>query len=458
MSRKGKPIDQDAKILVRQVKSTNGCTAVQQACVRGLGLRRMHQTVLLEDTPSIRGMVNKVKHLVTVEIDRDFKLFEEKERIFTGPKDYIETDFEYLDRSARPEAAAVREFMNDWLSKYPQDEAAELISRLKSREQNSFDGAAFEIALYAILIQLGCEIEVHPELPNGSKKRPDFLVKTPDGEDFYLEATLASEFDTQQIGAERRKNIILQSISKLDSPNFFLGIKAESNPNTPPPSKALRKALSAWLASLDPDEVIGEITAKGYEFVPTLDWQHEGWKVEFEAIPIKPERRGKGQRVIGTLSGGVRWSNIWESIRDAIRSKGGRYGELDKPFVVAVNVQGHKLDRIDEMQALFGQEEFVFQTGALESGPRFRRANNGAWNGATGPEYTRVSGAWLFGDLNPWNIISRKNTLYFNPWAKSAVPNVMKSINHAFPDNGEMRRIDGESLSRILHLPNSWPE
>lgn len=36
-------------------------------CVQGLGLRRMHQTVEVEDTPSVRGMINKVNYLVRVE-------------------------------------------------------------------------------------------------------------------------------------------------------------------------------------------------------------------------------------------------------------------------------------------------------------------------------------------------------------------------------------------------------
>jgi large subunit ribosomal protein L30 len=37
-----------------------------KACVRGLGLRRMHQVVEVEDTPSTRGMVNKVSYMVKV--------------------------------------------------------------------------------------------------------------------------------------------------------------------------------------------------------------------------------------------------------------------------------------------------------------------------------------------------------------------------------------------------------
>jgi large subunit ribosomal protein L30 len=52
---------------VKLVRSMNGRLKSHQACVRGLGLRRMHQTVEVEDTPQTRGMVNKVYYMVQVE-------------------------------------------------------------------------------------------------------------------------------------------------------------------------------------------------------------------------------------------------------------------------------------------------------------------------------------------------------------------------------------------------------
>ena len=51
---------------VTLVRSTNGRLATHLACVRGLGLRRMHQIVEVEDTPAMRGMVNKVSYMVKV--------------------------------------------------------------------------------------------------------------------------------------------------------------------------------------------------------------------------------------------------------------------------------------------------------------------------------------------------------------------------------------------------------
>jgi large subunit ribosomal protein L30 len=52
---------------VTLVRSTIGKPKDQGATVRSLGLRKLHQTVELQDTPSVRGMVNKVRHLLNVE-------------------------------------------------------------------------------------------------------------------------------------------------------------------------------------------------------------------------------------------------------------------------------------------------------------------------------------------------------------------------------------------------------
>ncbi len=58
---------QTKKIKVTLVKSPIGTKQSHRDCVRGLGLRRMHHTVEVEDTPAVRGMINKVYYLVKCE-------------------------------------------------------------------------------------------------------------------------------------------------------------------------------------------------------------------------------------------------------------------------------------------------------------------------------------------------------------------------------------------------------
>lgn len=55
------------KIKVTQVRSSFGRLQAHKACIIGLGLRRIGHTVEVEDTPSVRGMINKVNYLVRVE-------------------------------------------------------------------------------------------------------------------------------------------------------------------------------------------------------------------------------------------------------------------------------------------------------------------------------------------------------------------------------------------------------
>ena len=57
----------EKKLLVTQVRSGIGCPADQKATVRALGLKRLHHTVEQSDSPAVRGMIFKVKHLVKVE-------------------------------------------------------------------------------------------------------------------------------------------------------------------------------------------------------------------------------------------------------------------------------------------------------------------------------------------------------------------------------------------------------
>lgn len=56
-----------ATIKVTQTKSSIGRLPKHVLCLKGLGLRKINHTVELEDTPCLRGMINKVSYMVKVE-------------------------------------------------------------------------------------------------------------------------------------------------------------------------------------------------------------------------------------------------------------------------------------------------------------------------------------------------------------------------------------------------------
>ena len=57
------------ELKVTLLKSRHGRLKSHRACVAGLGLRKIHQTVSVQDTPENRGMINRISYMVSVEED-----------------------------------------------------------------------------------------------------------------------------------------------------------------------------------------------------------------------------------------------------------------------------------------------------------------------------------------------------------------------------------------------------
>jgi len=67
MTKQSKPVEAGKKIKVTLVKGLTATKHKHRESVKGLGLKRRLQTVELVDTPSVRGMINRVSYLVKVE-------------------------------------------------------------------------------------------------------------------------------------------------------------------------------------------------------------------------------------------------------------------------------------------------------------------------------------------------------------------------------------------------------
>jgi large subunit ribosomal protein L30 len=57
----------ERKLKITQIRSTIGRIKKQKETIKALGIRKLYQSVMHKDTPQIRGMIEKVKHLVEVE-------------------------------------------------------------------------------------------------------------------------------------------------------------------------------------------------------------------------------------------------------------------------------------------------------------------------------------------------------------------------------------------------------
>lgn len=381
-------------------------------------------------------------------------IFDATERTDSSPKLGIETDFQFLNRSARAEMSSARDFLEGLISNYPDPE--DLISRFRSNSNSNFRSAEFELLLFSILNRQGFSLEPHPELTNGSSARPDFLVTTPSGDSFYLEAVLAKE-DSDDRTNDPLISTTLDVFTTASHNNFGVIVKTSGYPSTQPSRRRILQKTLAWLDSLDPDLIQERVDSQGHDALPTLVLTHEHFELSIQALPLRPDRRGKASRLLAVQFGQAGWIDSWSPIKDAITFKGNKYGTLDKALVIAVNFSGHHLDRLDEMQALFGQDQVILSTSDPDAEPRYDRAPNGAWIGHSGPQFRRVSGAWIFDNLCTYNILSRKPTLYLHPWANEQVPSDLLRFPHAIGVDGQMTWHDGLTLDQVFDFSNKCP-
>lgn len=373
-----------------------------------------------------------------------------------APKLGGETEFHFLDRSSRPEIDRVRAMVQQLAEEYPKAEISELVQRIRSGDDQNFHSSTFELLVYSILRRLGYSLLPHPPLDNGSNKRPDFLVTAPDGSQFYLEAVLASEENGSLAGKQRMIATTLDAISKSRHDSFRVGFTHSGLPTTQPPTKKLMSNIFNWLNALDPDAIWAKTSSKGGLSDEYLYCEHEDWKIRFDAQAINPERRGKSRSMLGITSRGLPIVDSSKPIRDAVTFKSSRYGVLDKPYLIAVNFNTPFLHQEDEKQALFGSD-FVTVSKDDSEHPQLKagRRADGAWHESNG---TRVSGAWIFNDLNIYSLAERRSTVYFNPWAKKPLSESLKQFPHATVTNDLIRWKAGIGIQEIFDLPAGWPD
>jgi len=154
-------------------------------------------------------------------------------------------------------------------------------------------------------------------------------------------------------------------------------------------------------------------------------------------------------------------------LRNAVVGKASKYGHLDVPFIIAVNLKDQLNyfgpdDWIDVQNALLGDEiclVSVMTNGSTVS--RNCRNGNGAWWGPDGPRHTQVSALLLACGLGPWSIASETPVVVHHPRAKMPLSAGLLPLPKAFLDlqwpRNEIVYTVPQTASAIFTLPNNWP-
>lgn len=359
-----------------------------------------------------------------------------------------ETTFQLYNRSARPEFTRVRDLLDRAAKDYPAEERKDLVARLRSRAPYQVASAEFELLLCFTLQQAGYLLTPHPELPNGRSQRPDFMVTTPDGDQFYLEAVLANE----ATGTKVDDPLILPLTDKLRDathPVFQVSATFGGYPSTQPGAKKLLRDVMQWLDSLDPAD-----TAE----LPTFEWTHEDLRIRFTAAPLPVERRGTGATLLRMYGGEAGWTNTWTGLRDNLRFKATYYGALDLPLVVAANHMDRFFHPKEGTQALFGPLQMTVSLDDPAAPGRLSHAPDGVWLSAGGPINKRLSAAWIFNHLTATDANKASPTLFLNPWANLSIPPALLQFPHARVEDEHLAYHEGASIPDLLGLDDRWPE
>lgn len=379
------------------------------------------------------------------------ELFEQIERTYTGSSNHNENPYDYYNRSARKDISIIRETLNEWFSKYPNDEKLELRNSFKKK----FDDCFYELFLYQLFTKLGFDIQVHPDLPNTSKK-PDFLLKRGDLE-LYAEAKIVKNKSHQQEAVDRKINEFYDNISKIDSKDFLLNIdtfilKSHKQPST----KGLIKKIEEEIQMLDPDLVTEEITTKGFESIPVIEIENEDILLRIKPMPVVKSARDKKKRPIGMYPMESFWGGGEESLRDSISMKAKRYGKLDKPFIVCVNILDIKTSGTDDIEnAIWGSLAISWSTNPNNRDEKWIRKRDGLFLGEKEPNLKNLSGV-LVTKVYTHNIPNANYWLYKHPFSENELEFNSLGLKYNFVENGKIKSELGDDLSNILQIEPDW--
>lgn len=381
-------------------------------------------------------------------------IFDSLPRSATMPAAHGEKSFDFLNRIAGAYWDHPRRLIQDWANELADPgDYYELRQRFRSRDDYEFRSAFLELYLHQCLLRAGYRVILHPEVP-GTSRRPDFLAMR-EGNSLYIEAIAPAASPAAKAGAQREASL-LDAVNRLGDPNFLLALHELQHGPAQPRPRLLRESLRGWLATLNPDDYID------FRSLSQHTWEDNGWRAHFEAIPIRPDKRGpkKNGRSIGYYGHHpVGWIDDAPAIQKALASKASAYGDLSEPFLIAVGTYIFDRDRWHSTNAMYGH--LAVQLGRDGGGDTTRsvRRPDGYFGAPGRPQHQNVSGVLVVNQLMPEHFQRTEVTLWSHPQALHPLTG-----DPGFPGptieviDGELREVPPmATATELFDLPDAWP-
>ena len=373
-------------------------------------------------------------------------LFDVVKRTHLGRADFRESEFDFLNRSARPEAEVARAQIEDLLSRYPTEGMDHLLSRFRSDDQN-FHGALLELVLYNVFANLGCQVELCDL--DETQKLPDFLV-TADGSSCYVEATVADPTKgTLELNAHEKDAI--QKLNELDGRGLGLVVRTKGTLTRPLNKRRVTRPFQKLIDDNDVDQIKQLIHRNDSGPRPFATLKVDDWKM-IGSLTVT-----EGGDFVCSSTGEGKFIDPGKHIEKNVVDKAGYYGTLVYPFTIALNVREIGFDiKGHAMDAFFGKNVLEETIDQSTTPPRtikheIVRYPGGVWNYRDArPRYTRLKAVILFKRLDPFNL-EVPMMVYFNPYVDvDELPDVLRTLPHAIGRDGEIEFVDGKGLGCML--------
>lgn len=375
------------------------------------------------------------------------KIFEDKERTDLKFANHLDDLFDFYDRSAKPQFAKVRDLINEWFIDYPQSEKSEL----KSRFKKAFSPAFFELFIYQLFTRQGFNLTPHPQI-QGTKKTPDFLAVK--GElSFYIEAKEVTDISDTEAASNKNMNAIYDALAKLSIPGYWLTIEKLKIKSVQQPSG--RKIIEHLERNL-PD-YISKIVAANVELsdwgrIAPLVIDKKDVKLVVSLFPKSPKHsHNELTPTIGGLPGGGSWGYTEEDlIRSAVHDKASRYGELDKPYLICINVFSRPgITETGVENALLGSLIDSWPSNPDGLLLQRERAKNGVFYWDSRLTRTRVSGIFVT-SVFPSNVDVARHWLAKHPCGKMELDFTALKLSHQEFDGSYWQTVPGQGIADIL--------
>lgn len=363
------------------------------------------------------------------------KLFGDKLRSQFEYAKHQQDPYVFYDNSAIEEFVVVRNRLNYWFSKY----ADGAKKQLKRDFQSNFDSAFFELFVHELFVQQGFSLSPHPTVPNSTRK-PDFLAKKGELE-IYLEAKVATDESNEERALKARHNIIYDAINQINCPDYWISIRELSFlSNKQAKLSRIKQSLEEDINKYGALLVAVKEDSYAERRENYITYADENIEIAISLWPCSIKK----SRPIGSYLGGSYIGGCEESIRNAMKAKGYRYGNLDKPYIVCINSLSHKHTHTEDVyDALFGRQRVKSFSDLNNPNQKFKTSSDGIFDESSEHSYSSVSGVFIT-RVFPSNIHVANHWLVKHPFSNNEFDfnNLELSFIH----------VDGNSIEEVPKL------